>query len=76
MVVIAVLLAALAVVVVALTVVVSRRAACRTTTVEGLATERAHTVDARAVGGIWGVHGAGAETTAGLTAPESTRTFH
>ena len=45
-------------------------------TVEGLATERTHTVNARAVGGIFGVHGAGTEATAGLTAPESTKAFH
>ncbi|WP_436776121.1 hypothetical protein [Yinghuangia sp. YIM S09857] len=67
---------ALAAALIVLTVLVARRSPTRTTTVEGLASERTHTVTARAVGGIWGVHGAGAEATAALTAPESTKTFH
>jgi hypothetical protein len=59
-----------------LTFVTMRRSATRTTTPEGLATEHTHTTDARAVGGIFGVHGAGTQATAALTTPESTRTFH
>ncbi|HSA50032.1 MAG TPA: hypothetical protein VLH10_07965 [Yinghuangia sp.] len=73
---IALLAAALATAITVLTVVIARRTARRTGTVEGLAIERTRTTDARAVGGIFGVHGAGAEATAALTAPEATRTFH
>ncbi|MEU8135627.1 hypothetical protein [Streptodolium elevatio] len=76
MVTIALFAAALAAALIALTILVTRRSPSRTTTVEGLATERAHTTTARAVGGLWGVHGAGTEATAGLTAPESTKSFH
>lgn len=59
-----------------LTLITRARARRRSTLPEALATERTHTTTARAVGGIWGVHGAGTEATYGLTAPESTRTFH
>lgn len=67
---------ALTLTITALTLLITRRTGSRTTTLEGLATERRHTTDARAVGGIFGVHGAGTTATAALTAPESTRTFH